>query len=126
MLDKTMNQADIYTQVKKIHESFDSIVPEALLTDSQRRWRTIASVFKFITPVRQIYSVAVDPLSANPEKIEKIFKSAQSAVLKDSRIISRNTPASKVAELLRVDSVRETVLTHFSRSEIDHFSNLKI
>lgn len=118
MLDGTASQADIHSQVRRVNESFDAIVPEALLTDVERRWRRIASVFSFVRPVRQIYSVAVDPLSADPEKLAQVFQSTTNAVLKNERIVSRSVSAAKFAELLRVESVRGMLTSHFDEGEL--------
>jgi len=118
MLDKTMSQAEIVAQTKKINESFDAIVAESLLTSSERKKRVIASVFNFIKPVRQLYSIAADPLSVDQDKFHKLFEDTSNAIAKDTRIVSRNVPAAKVAELLRIDSVREIILTNFTDSEV--------
>lgn len=118
MLDKTMSQADIHAQIRRVNESFDAIVPEALLTDGERRYRRIISVFNFIKPVRQLYSIAVDPLAIDQEKMFELFGSIKSAVATDSRIVSRSVSAAKLSELLRVDSVRGIVQTQFSASEV--------
>ncbi|TLS77389.1 hypothetical protein FE236_03740 [Mariprofundus erugo] len=118
MLDKTMNQSDIVAQTNRINESFDAIVPEALLSDATRRKRTIATVFNFIKPVRQLYTIAADPLSINQKDLQEMFKSITASIASEPRIVSRNVPAAKFAELLRVDSVRESILTHFIGSEV--------
>jgi len=121
LLERTMSQADIQAQVMRINESFDAIVPESLLTDAERRWRTITSVFNLSRPVRQLYSIAVDPLNVNHEKLQELFNTTRAAVAKNPKIVSRYVPAAKFSELLRTDSVRESVLTHFSESELRLF-----
>ena len=118
MLDKTMNQADIIATTNKINESFNAIVAESLLTDAERKKRTIASIFSFLKPIRQLYSIAADPLSADPSKFLELFRSTQEVVAKNSRVVSRNVPAAKFSELLRTDSVRESILTHFTEFEV--------
>lgn len=125
MLDKCMSQADIHAQTRRVNESFDAIVPEALLTDAERRWRRIASVYRFISPVRQLYSAAIDPLAVNYEKLQEFFSSAHAAVAADSRIVSRSVASATMAELLRMGSVRETIMTHFSTEEVRLISGLR-
>jgi len=117
-LDSTATQADINALVRSVNESFDAIVPEALLTNAERRKRRITSVFNFFTPMKQLYSIAVDPLSADPEKFIELFNLTHSVVLKNSRIVSRSVTAAKFSELLRVESVRGMVTTHFTKKEI--------
>ncbi|MGB5235877.1 MAG: hypothetical protein WBN85_11985 [Candidatus Macondimonas sp.] len=118
LLDSTMSQADIQAHVRRVNESFDAIVPEALLTRTERRWRRLASVFRLIRPVHQLYSIAVDPLAVDHEKLKELFKDMHSAVAANSRIVSRSVSASAFSELLRVNSVRKTVLTHFTDAEV--------
>lgn len=118
MLDGVVSQADLHAQVRRVNESFDAIVAEALLTEAEQRWRAIKSVFSFIKPVRQIYSAAMDPLAADPEKITEIFRSSREAVLCSSRIVSRSVTAKKFSELLRIESVRGLITSHFSPEEI--------
>ena len=123
LLDSTISQADLNAQVRRINESFDAIVPEALLTDAERRWRTITSVFKFVRPIRQLYSLAVDPMAADPDKLMEMFQNTRNAVLNNARIVSRSVTAAKFSELLRVDSARGIVTTHFSQNEVQLFAD---
>ncbi|PTB83309.1 hypothetical protein C9986_00010 [Pseudidiomarina aestuarii] len=118
MIDACMSQADIIAQTQRVNESFDAIVPEALLTPAKLRWRRIVSVFNFVRPVRQLYSIAADPLSADPDKFFELVQSARNVVAKDSRIVSRSIPAAKMAELLKVGNIRESITTHFSEQEV--------
>lgn len=118
MIDACMSQADIIAQTQKVNESFDAIVPESLLTSAQLRWRGIISVFDFLRPVRQLYSIAADPLSVDPDKFFELVQSAKAVVAKDSRIVSRSIPAAKMAELLKVGNIRESITTHFSDQEV--------
>lgn len=117
-----MTQADINAFVQKINSAFDAIVPEALLTDGERRKRRLLSIFSFVKPVRQIYSLAADPLTANPEKFKELFASTQTAVAMSSRLVNRSVAAVTLAELLRVESVRNTILTHFDHEEVKMLS----
>lgn len=117
-LDRTLSQADILAQVRKVNESFDAIVPEALLTDAARRWRRIASVYRGILPVKQLYSIAVDPLSVDHERFRELFGAAQDTVAKDRRIVSRYVSADSFSELLRVGSIRDMVTSHFTDVEL--------
>jgi hypothetical protein len=118
MLDSVSSQADLNAQVRRVNESFDAIVAESLLTDTEQRLRRVKSVFSFVKPIRQIYSAAMDPLAADPDKLADIFNSTQQAVLRNSRIVSRSVSATKFAELLRVDSIRGLVTSNFSPEEI--------
>ncbi len=118
MLDGSFSQVDLHAQVRRVNESFDAIVAESLLTDAEQRWRLIKSVFTFLKPMRQIYSAAMDPLAADPDKLAEIFSYTQKAVLNNSRIVSSSVSAKKFAELLRVDSIRGLVTSHFSPEEI--------
>lgn len=122
MLERPAKQAEIYAQVQRINESFDAIVAESLLTPAERRFRRITQVFNFINPVRQLYSAAVDPLTISPGQLEQFFKSTHSAVLQNSRIVSRSVTAATFAELLKVDSVHDIVHSHFSHDEIELLS----
>lgn len=125
MIDACESQANIYAQTSHLNESFSAIVPEALMTDAERRKRSIVSVFNFIKPVRQIYSAAVDPLSVDIDKFQEIFRSTTDAVLNDSRIVMRSVPAAKMAELLKIGSVRESIQTHFTPMEIDLIARMR-
>lgn len=118
-LDDTQPQAELRDLTKKVNESFDAIVAESMLTLPQRRYRKIASVFNFIKPVRQLYSLAVDPLSANIGELRALYQSTSEAVSKDSRIVSRNIAAEKVSELLRGESIRQSLTTHLSNRELE-------
>lgn len=121
-LERAMTQADINAFVQKINSAFDAIVPEALLTDGERRKRRLLSIFGFMKPVREIYSLAADPLTANPEKFKELFASTQTAVAMSSRMVNRSVAAVTLAELLRVESVRNTILTHFDYEEVKMLS----
>jgi len=118
MLGGPLTQAELYDKVTKINESFDGVVPEALLTSKQRRSRRIASVFRVLKPLHQIYSISADPFAADPEKFREAFESTKSAVSKDSRIVARSVSAASVAEMLRTKSVQSVVRSHFSDAEI--------
>lgn len=118
MIDSCKSQADIIAQTQRVNESFNAIVPESLLTPATLRWRKFISVFNFLRSVRQLYSIAADPLSANPEKLAELMQSAKTNVAKDSRIVSRSIPAAKMAELLKIENVRESITTHFSEQEV--------
>ncbi|WP_323949304.1 hypothetical protein [Aeromonas caviae] len=113
-----MPQAEIISQTKKVNESFDAIVPESLLTTAELRWRRVVSIFNFIRPVQQLYSIAADPLSAEPGKFFDLVQSAKNVVRKDSRIVSRSIPAAKMAELLKIGNIRDSILTHFTEQEV--------
>jgi hypothetical protein len=117
MIEACVDQREIHARTKRISESFDAIVAEALLTPVDLRWRRFVSVFNLLKPVKQIYTVAVDPLAADHEKFLEIFQSATAAVQQDGRIVSRCVAASKLAELLKVGSVRDMVTSHFSKDE---------
>ena len=125
MLDSSITQADLNAQVRRINESFDAIVPEALLTDSERRWRRITSVYQFLRPLRQLYSVAVDPLSADAEKIIELYNNSRDAVLRNQKIVSRSVTAATFAELLKVEAARGLVTSHFSPKEVALFSETR-
>lgn len=118
MIDTCMPQAEIISQTKKVNESFDAIVPESLLTTAELRWRRVVSIFNFIRPVQQLYSIAADPLSAEPSKFFDLVQSAKHVVRKDSRIVSRSIPAAKMAELLKIGNIRYSILTHFTEQEV--------
>lgn len=118
MIDTCMSQADIIAQTQRVNESFDAIVPESLLTPANLRWRRIVSVFNLVRPVRQLYSIAADPLSADPGKFFELVQGAKNVVAKDSRIVSRSIPATKMAELLKIGNIRESIKTHFSEQEV--------
>lgn len=118
LLDSSLSQADIHAQVSKLNEAFDSIVPEALLTDAQKRLRRVKSVFKIFGPVHSLYSIAADPLNADRARFLEMFRQTQGAVAANSRLVTRSVAAAKLAELLQVGSVRESVLTHFTESEV--------
>ncbi|WP_323921676.1 hypothetical protein [Aeromonas caviae] len=118
MIDTCMPQAEIISQTKKVNESFDAIVPESLLTTAELRWRRVVSIFNFIRPVQQLYSIAADPLSAEPGKFFDLVQSAKNVVRKDSRIVSRSIPAAKMAELLKIGNIRDSILTHFTEQEV--------
>jgi hypothetical protein len=117
MIDSCLKQSEIYAQSQKISQSFDAIVAESLLTPVELRYRRIISIFNLIRPVRQIYSIAADPLSADPEKFIKSFQVAKEAVEKNRRIVSRSVAASKFSELLRTGSIRDMVTSHFTTEE---------
>lgn len=121
-IDSSEKQSEIYSFSKKMTESFNAIVPEALLTPQEIRSRRIMSVFNFIKPVPQLYSIIADPLSVDKNKLEETFSSIKSAVKKDRRIVSRNVSSTKFSELLRIGSVRDTILAHFNKSEIQLIS----
>jgi hypothetical protein len=118
ILDSTSTQAELNAFAKRINESFDAIVPEALLTDAERRRRTIASVLNLVTPVRQLYSLAIDPLSASSSQVVEAYESAQKVVKRESRIVTRSVSATKFSDLMKVESVRGLLQTHFTRSEL--------
>ncbi|MGR6751002.1 hypothetical protein [Aeromonas veronii] len=118
MIDTCMPQAEIISQTQKVNESFDAIVPESLLTTAELRLRRVVSIFNFIRPIQQLYSIAADPLSAEPDKFFELVQSAKNVVAKDSIIVSRSIPAAKMAELLKVGNIRESILTHFTEQEV--------
>ncbi|HIC8797378.1 TPA: hypothetical protein ACW72Z_000292 [Aeromonas veronii] len=118
MIDTCMPQAEIISQTQKVNESFDAIVPESLLTTAELRWRRVVSIFNFIRPIQQLYSIAADPLSAEPDKFFELVQSAKNIVAKDTRIVSRSIPAAKMAELLKIGNIRESILTHFTEQEV--------
>nr|WP_321464273.1 hypothetical protein [uncultured Desulfobulbus sp.] len=117
MIDSCHEQSEIYAQTQRISESFDAVVAESLLTPAELRYRRIISIFNLIKPVRQIYSIAADPLAADSEKFLEAFRSSQEVIKKNSRIVSRSVAASKVSELLRVSSIRDMVTSHFTGDE---------
>jgi len=117
MIDSCVNQSDIYAQSKRITDSFDAIVAESILTRAEFNSRRFVSIFKAINPLRKIYTIAADPLAANHEKFIELAQSINTSVKKDSRIVSRFVASSKIAELLRVGSVRDMVTSHFSKGE---------
>ena len=117
MIESCQSQSNIYAQSNRISESFDAIVPEALLTSVELRNRRLVSAFKIMRPVKQIYSIAANPLAADSEKFFKIFQSLSDAVQKDGRIVSRSVSASKLSELLMVGSIRDMVTSHFTDEE---------
>jgi hypothetical protein len=117
MIDSCLEQNEIYAQTQRISESFDAVVAESLLTPVELRYRRIISIFNLIKPVRQIYSIAADPLAADHDKFIEAFKSSQEAVKKNSRIVSRSVAASKVSELLRMGAIRDMVTSHFTDEE---------
>lgn len=118
MIDTCMPQAEIISQTQKVNESFDAIVPESLLTAAELRWRRVVSIFNFIRPIQQLYSIAADPLSAEPDKFFELVQSTKNVVAKDTRIVSRSIPAAKMAELLKIGNIRESILTHFTEQEV--------
>lgn len=117
LLDAQVKHSEVHAEVRKINESFDAIVPEALLTRAERRFRRVVSVFNILRPVVQLYSIAVNPILADPDKFQALVESAKAAVATDSRIVSRSVAATKLSELLQVDSLRRTVFRHFSDEE---------
>ncbi len=123
LLDSSISQADLNAQVRSINESFDAIVPEALLTDAERRRRRITTVFRLAKPIWQIYSLAVNLLAADPDKLIQIVKNIGEAVPQNQKIVARSVTAAKFSELLRVDSARGLVTSHFSPQEISLFSS---
>lgn len=122
MIDSCMSQAELFAQQQKVNESFDAIVPESLLTQASLRKRRVFSIFNLVRRVRQLYSIAADPLAADPDEFFKMVQGAKSVVATDSRIVSRSIPAATMAELLRVPSIRETIKTHFTAKEVDLIS----
>lgn len=117
MIDSCLMQSEIHAQAQKISESFDAIVAESLLTPMELRHRRFISVFNLVKPVRQICSIAADPLSADHEKFIEAFQSTRETIKKNNRIVSRSVAASKFSELLRTGSVRDMVTSHFTSEE---------
>lgn len=117
MIDSCLKQSEIYSQAQRISESFDAIVAESLLTPIELKYRRFMAVFSLLRPVRQIYSIAADPLSADHEKFIESFRSAKEAIKMNSRVVSRSVAASKFSELLRIGSVRDMVTSHFTSEE---------
>lgn len=119
MIERSLPQRDILAYAKKIAESFNAIVPESLLTDSERRKRALWSIVRRFKPVLNLYSIAIDPLSIERSKLLEAIENAKQVVTVEPRIVSRSVAATTLSELLRVESIRDTVLTHFSTAEVE-------
>lgn len=119
LLDSSLPQRDIIAQTQRYTAAFDAVVPEALLTDAQRRVRLLTSVFSFAQPVRQVFTMALDPVQVDFEQYAQLFERVARQVALNRRVISRSVAAMTMAELLRTESIRQSIETHFSRSEID-------
>lgn len=119
MLESSLTQADLHDQCLSAMRSFDAVVPEALLTSKQRWKRRIASVYRSLRPLHQLYSIAVDPLAVDSDQFRELFETTKSAVAQNSRIVARSVAAAGLAELLKTESVRSIVKGCFSESEID-------
>lgn len=118
VIEGTRSQADIIAQTQRLGAAYDAIVPEAMLTDAERRWRRIATVWSWAKPLRHLYSIAVDPLAMDPAQFRKFYRETRDAVSKTKRVIARSVAAESIAEMLRVPSIRETVETHFTKEEV--------
>lgn len=121
MLESSNSQAEIIRQSRRIQECFDAIVPEALLTNTQRKQRRITSVFRILKPISQLYSAAVDPLSLEATEFADVFNSVQATILNEGRIVSRCSSALKFSSLLRTGSIRDIMTSHFTEDEIRLF-----
>lgn len=120
-LTSSISQSDLNTQVKRINESFDAIVAESLLSKSERYMRRLITIFNFLRPMRQIYSLTVDPTSIKLDQFLELHPSIQKAVTRDSRIVSRTVAATKFAELLQTESVASLLKGHLTENEINLF-----
>jgi hypothetical protein len=118
MLESSNSQAEIVRQSKRIQQCFDAIVPEALMTNTQRKQRRIMSVFRILKPIPQLYSAAVDPLSLGPSQFADVFDSVQATILNEGRIVSRCSSALKFSSLLRTGSIRDVMTSHFNDDEL--------
>lgn len=121
MLESSNSQAEIIRQSKRIQECFDAIVPEALMTNAQRKQRRIMSVFRILKPIPQLYSAAVDPLSLGASQFADVFNSVQATILNEGRIVSRSSSALKFSALLRTGSIRDIMTSHFNEDELRLF-----
>ena len=121
MLESSNSQAEIIRQSKRIQQCFDAIVPEALMTKTQRKQRRIMSVFRILKPIPQLYSAAVDPLSLGPSQFADVFDSVQATILNEGRIVNRCSSALKFSTLLRTGSIRDIMTSHFNDDELRFF-----
>lgn len=121
MLESSHSQAEIIRQSKRIQECFDAIVPEALMTNAQRKQRRIMAVFRILKRIPQLYSAAVDPLSLGPSQFADVFDSVQATILNEGRIVSRYSSALKLSALLRTGSIRDIMSSHFNEDELRLF-----
>jgi len=118
MLDSIDTQAEIMAQVDRANESFDAVVAEARLTAVQRRSRAFFSIFKFLRPSLSLLSITTEPYSIDPDRLRQLWTTANAAVLANSRLVTRNVAAAKMADLLRVDSIRRLLTDNLSEAEL--------
>lgn len=120
LLDRTMTQADLAAQVRRINQSFDAIVPEALLTDAQRRLRPWLCVFRIVSWVRQALESPLSPSVIDEiDRMTRVFDASVRGVRYNRSITTRSVTAAKFSELLRMESVRGLITSHFTRAEIE-------
>lgn len=122
-LNNLTTQADLKALTEKVISSFDAIVPESLLTKSQRNYRTFAQVFALIKPTRQLYSILVDPSNLSSSQFKEIYNSMEEQVAKNPRIVSRTITAKTFSNLLRTESIINIIDTHFTKSEKEMLRN---
>ena len=121
LIDKNLNQRDYIAQVDKIHESFNAIVPESLMTDAEKMKRKILSIWHLVKPVANIYVASNYTMFKTLDEFMSAYQSVEERVKKSSRLVSRNIPATTMAELLKVDNIVKVVNDILTVDEISLF-----
>ncbi len=122
LVNEDLNQRDYIAQVDKIHESFNAIVPESLMTDAERMQRKILSIWNLVKPVANAYVTSNFTLYNTLDEFLSAYQSIENRVKKSSRLVSRNIPAANLADLLKVNNITRTITDTLTKEELRLFN----
>ncbi len=121
LIEEGLNQRDYMAQVDKIHESFNAIVAESQLTNAEVKKRKILSVWNLIRPVANAYVTSNFTLFNTLDEFLSVYQAYEDKVKKSSKLVSRNVPASTMAELLKVDNIIKSAKNILTEGELKLF-----
>lgn len=112
-------ETEVEARVRRINESFDGIVPEARLTDVQRRRRMALSIQKLARPLIKFAAGFVTKSGASFQDALNAAGGVADAVEESGALVDRTVTAKTFAGLLRdTEALQALVKYHLSPVEI--------
>jgi hypothetical protein len=118
IVTQSTSQAEIDARVRRIVESFDSIVPESRLSTVQRRQRKILTIQGLVRPLVKFAMGFAMKSGATVEAGISAAHGVSDAVIESRSIVDRTVTAQTFVGLMRTESLQALVGTHFTAAEV--------
>lgn len=118
LVTSSQSQPEIEAKIRHIDQSFDAIVPESRLSDTQRWRRRAVTVQRLARPLIRFMAAFIANTGVPYDEINRYAGNVEALVLESNAIVDRTVTAKTYSSLIKTNAIQSLVKHHFTKAEI--------